>query len=382
MSTPNYDGHAGLLSLTKRLALEKSHGKLTKTREEELRREYGTSELHQRFARQGSFRGSFRIAAPPRSFQVDIAHMEYPASRNRGFDKLLVTVDIPSRYAIVMPTKGPKEIPYPQMSDWMQKVLDVAPPRTKSVPKIVNSIGADDAFNTKAMVAWCTSNDIALYTDVAKEDHLSKGDKLGIIDRFTRTLKDLINKHVTASQSVKWIDALDSIVDLYNQTPHSALGNRTPAEVWNDPEQANKIYQEASDHNRSLQAAMPPTGTTVRTRTPKATFAKEGARFSAEVSTVKGVAGNKVILESQGGKSTHRKPQDLLVTPKETLAIQKSLEIERAKAVKAHAAQLVRSGLFSRETAKMQAELNIKRGLTTFKPRRPGTRATPRPSGL
>ncbi len=41
----------------------------------------------------------------------------------------------------------------------------------------------------------CDDNDIRLDTSVSKEEHRSNGNKLGIIDRLVRTLRELIEKY-------------------------------------------------------------------------------------------------------------------------------------------------------------------------------------------
>ncbi len=42
---------------------------------------------------------------------------------------------------------------------------------------------------------FCDDNDIRLDTSVAKEEHINNGNKLGIIDRLVRTLRELIEKY-------------------------------------------------------------------------------------------------------------------------------------------------------------------------------------------
>jgi hypothetical protein len=79
------------------------------------------------------------------------------------------------------------------------------------------------------------SKDIDLYTDIAKDDHAVKfSNKLGVIDRLTRTLKSIINRRMVADNDVKWVEWLDEVIDLYNNLPHRTLNSFTPNEVWSD----------------------------------------------------------------------------------------------------------------------------------------------------
>ena len=47
-------------------------------------------------------------------------------------------------------------------------------------------------FLAHQLKKFCDDNDIRLDTSVAKEEHISNGNKLGIIDRLVRTLRELI----------------------------------------------------------------------------------------------------------------------------------------------------------------------------------------------
>jgi hypothetical protein len=54
---------------------------------------------------------------------------------------------------------------------------------------------------------------------------------LGIIDRFCRTIKEKLFKYFYDNNTTKWIDKLDNVVEICNQTPHSSLGDLSPNEV-------------------------------------------------------------------------------------------------------------------------------------------------------
>ena len=47
--------------------------------------------------------------------------------------------------------------------------------------------------------------------------------KLGKIERFNRTIKQRIENHFLATGNVIWYDVLDSILQNYNNTFHSAI---------------------------------------------------------------------------------------------------------------------------------------------------------------
>jgi hypothetical protein len=48
-------------------------------------------------------------------------------------------------------------------------------------------IEGDNQFSSTTIEPFCEDNDISPDTSVAKEEHISSGNKLGIIDRLVRT---------------------------------------------------------------------------------------------------------------------------------------------------------------------------------------------------
>ena len=52
---------------------------------------------------------------------------------------------------------------------------------------VINGLTGDNEFSSAAIKKFCDDNDIRLDTSVAKEEHISNGNNLGIIDRLVRT---------------------------------------------------------------------------------------------------------------------------------------------------------------------------------------------------
>jgi hypothetical protein len=48
--------------------------------------------------------------------------------------------------------------------------------------------------------------------------------KLGIINRFHRTLKNELTKYFSSHDTVKWIDVIDNIINNYNHTVNRGIG--------------------------------------------------------------------------------------------------------------------------------------------------------------
>ena len=65
---------------------------------------------------------------------------------------------------------------------------------------------------------------------------MSNGNKLGIIDRLVRTLRELIEKYydITGYRTDNIKDVMKSIIDTYNNNSHRTLDNKTPNQVFKD----------------------------------------------------------------------------------------------------------------------------------------------------
>ncbi len=171
-ANPNYK-LLGKTKLRKRLELED-------VSKEEINEYFNPKEINQIYSKPKSYK-SLKITAPPYSVQMDIALLPAYKKQIGSKDKFLVIVDILSRKAFCYVLKSGK----------MSEVLDKYEEFLKDVDEQVNSVAGDDFFNNTEFKDFNNEMLINVYTDVAKDDHIIKGegDKLGIVDRFIKTIK-------------------------------------------------------------------------------------------------------------------------------------------------------------------------------------------------
>ena len=111
--------------------------------------------------------------------------MFYPIGES--FKNILLIVDIQSRkcWAYVISTSSGENI----LNAYKKFVSEV---------DIIRAIEGDNQFSFKAFLEYNNENNIKVDTSIAKDEHISAhGNKLGIIDRLVRTLKEMINKYRT-----------------------------------------------------------------------------------------------------------------------------------------------------------------------------------------
>ena len=143
----------------------------------------------------------YKITAPPRTFQIDIFWWK----KSETLIPILLFVDILSRkaWAYVL-TKSKKE----KRAEVSVKTIQ----GFKDEVGLIRGLEGDNEFSSAPIRKFCEDNDIRLDTSVSKEEHISNGNKLGIIDRLVRTLRELIEKYydITGNRT-------DNIKDVINQ---------------------------------------------------------------------------------------------------------------------------------------------------------------------
>ena len=129
---------------------------------------------------------------------------------NKGIKYLLCAIDLFSKYAWVIPIKDKKSI---TITNAFQKTL-------KESNRKPNKIWVDKGseFYNNSFKKWLKDNDIEMYW-------IYNEGKSVIVERFIRTLRNKIFKHMTAISNNVYFDVLDDIVNKYNNTVHRTIKN-------------------------------------------------------------------------------------------------------------------------------------------------------------
>ena len=107
-----------------------------------------------------------------------------------------------------------------------QKPLKVMKEKTKSFA--IHQIISDNegSFHSNIFQDFLINKNIILTMNASNDHHV-----LGIIDNFALRLKSILKKHFLLSSSTNWINIIDNIIKIYNNTPHSALNGLTPEQA-------------------------------------------------------------------------------------------------------------------------------------------------------
>ena len=213
-SDPKYDGYQrGLASMVYKFFDKKSKGSgITNEFNYQL-----ANELHKPIIKK------FKKIKVYSSFKdniwgVDLADMQSLSKFNKGFKYLLCVIDLFSKYAWVIPTKDEKGT---SIVNAFKKVI---PEGQRKPNKVWVDQGSE--FYNQSFRDFLRINNIEMYSTY------NEG-KSVVAERFIRTLRNRIFKHmITISKNV-YIDVLNDIVNKYNNTVHKTPKMK-PTDVTGD----------------------------------------------------------------------------------------------------------------------------------------------------
>lgn len=245
---------------------------------------------------------NLKITAKPRTFQIDIMYYKI----GQTLKPFLLLIDIMSRKAFCYPISGYKN---------MTKIVTAYKKFLSQVDR-VEAIEGDSEFASKEFITLNKEKGIRLDTSVAADNHFTTGNKLGIIDRFTRTLKENIKKYRESIGKIGNLpNIIQSIINMYNDSPHRGIKGKTPNQVWNDTNEQNiQNMKDTINNDRLFNKLTLGIGDTVRVLENKNKFDKGSAQFSKELYEVHDRIGYSFKVKDSDGNVKRRryKPHELL----------------------------------------------------------------------
>ena len=144
--------------------------------------------------------------------------MQLISKYNKGIRYLLCVIDLFSRYAWVIPLKNKKR---ETIVEGFQKILNSS---NRKPNKIWVDHGSE--FYNNKFKSFLKENEIEMYSTF-------NGGKSVVAERFIKTLKNKIYKHMTTTGKNVYFNDLDDIVKKYNNTVHSSTKMK-PKDVPDD----------------------------------------------------------------------------------------------------------------------------------------------------
>ena len=157
---------------------------------------------------------------------ADLADVHKYSRQNRGYNFILVVLDVFSRYAWARPLKNKTGV---QCADAFDDIL------TKSgrTPKRLWVDRGTEFHNVDVRRQFLDANGIQIYTTYNEP-------KAAIAERFIRTLRSKIESNYILTQQTVWFSILPQLVHEYNNTRHRTI-KMTPEQACK-PENFDRVY--------------------------------------------------------------------------------------------------------------------------------------------
>ena len=135
---------------------------------------------------------------------TDLVDMSQYSKMNKGYKYIFTNIDVFSKIAYAFPLKSKK---IQDIKPCFEKIFE------KNKPKYIWS-DKEPAFLSKEMQQFFKDNNVKIY-------HTNSHLKAVVIERFNRSLRELMMKHFTKNNSTIWYNILPKLIKIYNNRYHS-----------------------------------------------------------------------------------------------------------------------------------------------------------------
>ena len=243
--------------------------------------------VHQLYYNKRNKPGHIITSRPNEEWFADLCFMDKFGGVNKGYHYILLIIDAYSRFAFAYPLKS-KNIG--EVVDAFRTIIDKG-----NKPDLLCSDNGSE-FIGRAFKNLLEENDIIGQTVEVGDHHA-----LGLIDRLTKTIKNIIYKNFVASNNNIWIDKLDYIIEKYNNTPNEGILNYKPDDIYKGDEGKQAIlnyynFKRSGNNNENKFQE----GEDVRIKIPDTKFRRGfHPKWSEDLHKIDKVDGRKVIIDGK-----------------------------------------------------------------------------------
>ena len=144
---------------------------------------------------------------------TDLVDMSQYSKINKGYKYIFTNIDVFSKIAYAYPIKSKK---IQDIKPCFQKIF------TNNKPKYIWS-DKESSFFSKEMQQFFKDNNVKIY-------HTNSHLKAVIIERFNRSLRELMMKEFVKNNNTVWYNILPNLIKIYNNRYHSSVKMK-PIEV-------------------------------------------------------------------------------------------------------------------------------------------------------
>lgn len=179
-------------------------------------------------------RNQYRVFNIDELWEVDLCDMKHFKNVNDNYSFILTVIDVFSKFAFARPlrTKSAKDVTIAFMD-----ILNSSGRK----PQIVQSDHGKE-FKNISFSNMLASNNIKQYFSY------NPTLKCAVVERFNRTLKQLMYKYFTHRNTKRYVDVLQHLLYVYNNNVHSTIKMKPSDVTDSDILILNKIYREKHEN--------------------------------------------------------------------------------------------------------------------------------------
>ena len=137
---------------------------------------------------------------------TDLVDMSQYSKINKGYKYIFTNIDVFSKIAYAFPLKSKK---IPDIKPCFEKIFENNKPKYIWCDK-------EPAFLSKEMQKFFKDNNVKIY-------HTNSHLKAVVIERFNRSLRELMMKEFVKNNNTVWYDILPKLIKIYNNRYHNTI---------------------------------------------------------------------------------------------------------------------------------------------------------------
>ena len=173
----------------------------------------------------------------PHSYQIDLTFLPQFKQQNDSNYVLFTAIGINTRYAYVDFSTNKRMETIVSMMEKFNAEYEI------------NYISGDKGseFINAKFTSYLRTNDIE-YDFYKSDSH-----KLGLINRFHRTLKERLSRFMNATGNTRWIDVISDVTANYNDTINTGIMSKKPVDVFNSEYLESKIIDKKREKTDKMK---------------------------------------------------------------------------------------------------------------------------------
>ena len=195
-----------------------------------VKRWLGKQEVRQVFHRKKKKEYFSIIANPPvprNNYQMDLMDWHQLSKFNKGYNWMMVNIDVYSRYAMVVPMKTKNETDVVAAYKRITERMGITKNLTTDLEPAVRGAKFQTLLKQQGTKFWGVNPEFSMNT--------------GMVERMNRTIRMYLREYFQVYKTKNWLNHIDTLIRTYNNDVHRMIKAK-PIDVWEGKQASNQVY--------------------------------------------------------------------------------------------------------------------------------------------